>query len=94
MPAHECNVVPPMFTEAMPVDAVMARVGHPFPPQVSMIERSRTDFPVPNKIQLRQDEKEPVFVPADPVKKMFSLLCTISRTALCSLDRMTVGVCT
>ena len=52
MPAHECNVVPPMFTEAMPVDAVIARVGEPLPPQASMMARSRTDFPVPTKIQL------------------------------------------
>ncbi|KII93469.1 hypothetical protein PLICRDRAFT_65084, partial [Plicaturopsis crispa FD-325 SS-3] len=24
IPAHECSVVPPMLTDAMPVDAVMA----------------------------------------------------------------------
>ncbi|KAI9572607.1 hypothetical protein HD554DRAFT_1983276, partial [Boletus coccyginus] len=37
MPAHECRVVPPMLTEAMPVDAVIARVGQPLPPRASMM---------------------------------------------------------
>ncbi|KZT06266.1 uncharacterized protein LAESUDRAFT_604359, partial [Laetiporus sulphureus 93-53] len=47
IPAHECNVDPPMFTEAIPVAAVTARVRSPRPPQYLMISRSRTDFPVP-----------------------------------------------
>ena len=51
MPAHECSVVPPIFTEAIPVDAVIARVGLPLPPQASIMARSRTDFPVPTKNQ-------------------------------------------
>ncbi|KAF8139880.1 hypothetical protein EV363DRAFT_1153034, partial [Boletus edulis] len=79
MPAHECNVVPPIFTEAMPVDAVIARLGQPLPPQASMMARSRTDFPVPAK---------------KPVKKTFSPPFTISSTVLCSSDRTTAGAWT
>lgn len=58
MPAHEWSVVPPIFTEAIPVDAVIARVGLPLPPQASMMARSRTDFPVPTKTQLPSRTKQ------------------------------------
>ena len=62
MPAHECNVVPPIFTEAMPVDAVIASVGQPLPPQASMMARSRTDFPVPIKTQFLVQQQEFEFI--------------------------------
>ncbi|KAH6916796.1 hypothetical protein BKA70DRAFT_1038045, partial [Coprinopsis sp. MPI-PUGE-AT-0042] len=37
IPAHEWSVHPPIFTEAIPVDAVMASWGEPAPPQNEMI---------------------------------------------------------
>jgi len=51
IPAQECNVVPLIFTEAIPVAAVMASVCPTalLPPNASTICRSRTDFPVPEK---------------------------------------------
>ena len=47
MPAHEWSVHPPMFTAAIPVAAVMARVSEYRLPLTLMISFSRTDFPVP-----------------------------------------------
>ena len=88
IPAHECSVVPPIFTAAIPVDAVIARPGLPLPPHASMMARSRTDFPVPTKTQLSFGMRM-LSLPADPVKKTFSPLLTISSTVLCSSDRAT-----
>ncbi|EJF66393.1 hypothetical protein DICSQDRAFT_46552, partial [Dichomitus squalens LYAD-421 SS1] len=68
MPAHECSVHPPMFTDAMPVDAVIASCKLARPPLALMIFRKRTDLPVP----------------ADPVKNTLSPRCTFARTYRCS----------
>jgi hypothetical protein len=46
-PAQECNVVPPMLTAAIPVDAVIPRTDEGDPPRTRIISRRRTDFPVP-----------------------------------------------
>ncbi|KAI6159526.1 hypothetical protein EDD17DRAFT_1486267, partial [Pisolithus thermaeus] len=60
IPAHEWTVVPPIFTLAIPVEAVIAKRPDPCPPQTRMISRSRTDLPVPER--------------SDPVKNTFSPL--------------------
>ncbi|KAF8213488.1 hypothetical protein K438DRAFT_1804066 [Mycena galopus ATCC 62051] len=46
IPAQECNVHPPMFIAAMPVDAVIPSVS-PRSCNSLIISRSSTDFPVP-----------------------------------------------
>lgn len=47
IPAQECSVVPPMLTEAIPVEAVMPSVADEEPPDMRIISRKRTDLPVP-----------------------------------------------
>lgn len=50
MPAHECIVLPPMLSPAIPVEAVMAtssRSTDSGPLSKRMISRNNTDFPVP-----------------------------------------------
>jgi hypothetical protein len=50
IPDHEWTVQPPMFTDAMPVEAVMpiARVSSVWiKRKCSITERRRKDFPVP-----------------------------------------------
>ncbi|KAG1904439.1 uncharacterized protein F5891DRAFT_891446, partial [Suillus fuscotomentosus] len=47
IPAHECTVVPPVLTDAIPVEAVIPRPEWPRPPRARMISRKRTDLPVP-----------------------------------------------
>ncbi|KAI0047662.1 hypothetical protein FA95DRAFT_1463630, partial [Auriscalpium vulgare] len=71
IPAHECSVVPPIFTDAMPVDAVIASLsGLPGSLRALIISRRRTDFPM--------------YQPAEPVKKTFSPCATLCRMARCS----------
>ena len=48
IPAHECSVTPPIFTAAIPVDAVIPSEDDAEPPLNWMISRSKTDFPVPS----------------------------------------------
>ncbi|KZT67584.1 hypothetical protein DAEQUDRAFT_728801 [Daedalea quercina L-15889] len=77
MPAQECNVHPPMFTDAMPVAAVIAScpLSESSARHCSMIARRRTDFPVP----------------AEPVKKTLRPDITILRTSRCSSDSVIDG---
>ncbi|EPT04419.1 hypothetical protein FOMPIDRAFT_1113807, partial [Fomitopsis schrenkii] len=70
IPAHECSVHPSIFTEAMPVDAVMASFN---------IGRSRSSC----HDELQPQERN---IPADPVKKMLLPDSTSFRMALCSGD--------
>jgi hypothetical protein len=46
MPAQECIVVPPILTDAIPVDAVIPSVEGAAP-NTLIISRSNTDLPVP-----------------------------------------------
>jgi hypothetical protein len=84
MPAKECNVVPPMFTPAIPVEAVTASEDEGTP-KCSIILRRSTDFPVPvgNQIQSWVCRLSQANAPADPVKKTFSPLNTLSNTICC-----------
>jgi hypothetical protein len=63
-----------MFIAAMPVDAVIPRVGQPWPPSSFISSRKSTDFPVP----------------ADPEKKVLFPFFTCRRTDFCSSERETV----
>lgn len=53
MPAQECKVVPPMLTDAIPVDAVTATI-QPVDLKKPMISRSKTVLPVPKIRVARQ----------------------------------------
>ncbi|KAF9498157.1 hypothetical protein BDN71DRAFT_444235 [Pleurotus eryngii] len=44
MPAHECRVVPPILTAAIPVDAVIANECELFPPKVEEDALSALDL--------------------------------------------------
>ncbi|KAJ8593557.1 hypothetical protein M405DRAFT_731234, partial [Rhizopogon salebrosus TDB-379] len=72
IPAQECTVVPPMLTDAIPVDAVIARPSWPRPPRTRMISRKSTDLPVPGQ---------------NPVKNTFSPRSTLRSTSFCSSER-------
>ncbi|TFL03627.1 hypothetical protein BDV98DRAFT_503935, partial [Pterulicium gracile] len=76
IPAHECSVTPPMFTAAIPVVAVTPILSSRGPPKWSIMERRRTDLPVPN-------------IPALPVKNTFCPDLTRSMTICCSSERRT-----
>ena len=52
IPAQECNVVPPMLMDAIPVEAVIATLW-PVDLKNRIISRSKTVFPVP---EIRVDE--------------------------------------
>ncbi|KAG2028336.1 hypothetical protein BDR03DRAFT_813937, partial [Suillus americanus] len=71
IPAHECTVVPPMLTDAIPVEAVIARPEWPRPPRARIISRKRTDLPVPGQ---------------NPVKNTFSPRSTLRSTFFCSSE--------
>lgn len=75
IPAQECNVHPPMFIAAMPVDAVIPSAFVSRSLNSLIISRSSTDLPVP----------------ADPEKKMLPPCFIRSRTAFCSAESDTFG---
>jgi hypothetical protein len=90
MPAHECSVVPPILTDAMPVDAVIPSVDDAPPPRILMISRSNPDLPVPvaNWFVNVCYHLSDCCIPAEPVKNTFLPCCTICKTLVCSGDKL------
>ena len=87
IPAQEWRVQPPIFTAAIPVDAVIARFCEDLPPKLSMIARSRTDLPVP-WLQMfhSRNIKEETELPAEPVKNTLRPCLTWSSIRCWSRD--------
>ncbi len=94
IPAQECNVVPPMLMDAIPVEAVIATL-RPVDSKNCIISRSKTVFPVP---EIRVDEMSCKtmgwflceYEPAEPVTKTLSPFFTFSKNLVWSSDR-TIG---
>jgi hypothetical protein len=93
IPAQEWRVQPPMFTAAIPVDAVIANRSEGLPPKWFMMARSRTDFPVPWKRRYSQASKgQGRVLPADPVKNTLWPAFTCPKMCSCCWDSLILFV--